>query len=118
VRLPRMTTRRMMLAVLLVASLLGGTRLWVLSRHYLELARDHETRRREILRSPDDVVYWEARWTDQREGFGAAYPWPAGPPFVPAITAYHAAMRDKWGRAASRPWLPVEPDPSLNRPAP
>jgi hypothetical protein len=116
VRSPRMTTRRMMAAVLLVASLLGGARLWALRRHYLELAGFHEVRRREILRTPEDVAYWESRWTAQREGVGAAYPWPEGPPFVPAITANHAAMRDKWERAALRPWLPVEPDPSLRGP--
>jgi hypothetical protein len=27
------------------------------------------------------------------------------------ITAYHAAMARKYGRAARYPWLPVEPDP-------
>jgi hypothetical protein len=29
----------------------------------------------------------------------------------PAKVAYHDAMARKWSEAASRPWLPVEPDP-------
>jgi hypothetical protein len=33
------------------------------------------------------------------------------PPPDPAMLAYHAAMASKWSDAASRPWLPVEPDP-------
>ena len=64
-----------------------------------------------MLNSGDSIRYWEYRWTDQRQGRSAEYPWPAGPPFVPAVTKYHDDMRIKYERAARHPWLPVAPDP-------
>jgi hypothetical protein len=89
---------------------LGGARLWVLRLDYLERAEVHAYWC-DHLRNPEEATYWEARWTDQREGFKGSYPWPDKPPFVPVMAAYHARMRAKWERAAARPWLSVEPDP-------
>lgn len=118
-RMPRMTTRRLMVAVAILATLLGGAleakRLWLLRRYYLELAVGHACWC-DYLRIPEAVPYWEARWTAQREGVKGSYPWPDKPPFVPAMAAYHARMRAKWEQAAARPWLPVEPDPDLRNP--
>ena len=55
------------------------------------------------------------RWTSQREGMPAEYPWPAGPPFVPAIVAHYKSLQAKYEHAARYPWLPVAPDPPLTR---
>jgi hypothetical protein len=112
-KLPRvqLTVRRLIVAVALVALLLGAARLWALRQLYLERAAGHAGFRALVLRSPQDIQYWESRWTDRRAGRPARYPWPAGPPFVPAIARYHDDMKVKYERAAARPWLPVGSDP-------
>jgi hypothetical protein len=110
-RLPRMTTRRWMIVVAVAALVVGFIRLWTLRHLYLEKAANHASFRAHVLRTPESTAYWENRWTDQRRGLPARYPWPAGPPFVPAMGEYHDAMRIKYERAARYPWLPVEPDP-------
>jgi hypothetical protein len=112
-RLPRVkyTVRRMMVAVAILALAFGIIRLWATRQLYLKKAAGHAGFRTEVLRSPETIAYWESRWTAQREGRPARYPWPGGPPFVPAMAQYHDAMRIKYERAARYPWLPVEPDP-------
>ena len=112
-RLPRVrfTVRRTMVAVAVVALAFGIVRLWTARQLYLEKAAEHAGFRALVLRSPDTIAYWESRWTDQRRGLPARYPWPGGPPFVPAMAKYHDAMRIKYERAAHYPWLPIEPDP-------
>ena len=42
----------------------------------------------------------------------ATAPMPPGYRPRPEVAAYHVRMRRKWERAAARPWLPVDPDPS------
>jgi hypothetical protein len=101
----------MLVAVAVVALVFGTIRLWVMRQIYLEKAANHAGFRAFVLQSPDSIRYWENRWTDQRMGKPAMYPWPAGPPFVPAMARYHDEMRVKYERAARHPWLPVEPDP-------
>jgi hypothetical protein len=101
----------MTIAAAVVALAFGIIRHWAARRLYLEKAAQHAGFRALVLRSPDTIAYWESRWTDQREGLPARYPWPDGPPFVPAMAKYHDAMRIKYERAARYPWLPVEPDP-------
>ena len=112
-RLPRVrfTVRRMLTVVAIVALGFGMIRLWATRQLYLEKAAEHAGFRAHVLRSPESIAYWEARWKDQREGLPARYPWPAGPPFVPAIAKYHHAMRIKYERAARYPWLSVDVDP-------
>ncbi len=112
-RVPRVrfTVRRLMVVVAVVALAFGIVRLWALRQLYLQKAAEHAGFRAYVLNSPDSIRHWEFRWTDQRMGQPASYPWPAGPPFVPAITKYHDDMRIKYERAARYPWLPVEPDP-------
>jgi hypothetical protein len=100
-----------MVTVAIVALLLGGARFWALRQLYLDKAHGHAAYRAQLLRSPEDIQYWENRWTAQREGLPARYPWPGGPPFVPAIARYYDDMRIKYERAARYPWLSVEPDP-------
>jgi hypothetical protein len=112
-KIPRVqfTVRRMMAAVAVVGLAFGIFRLWTLRQLYLEKAANHAGFRAYVLMSKDSIMHWENRWTDQRTGKPAKYPWPAGPPFVPAITKYHDDMRLKYERAARYPWLPVAPDP-------
>ncbi len=107
----RFTVRRMMVVVAVVALAFGIFRLWALRELYLEKAANHAGFRAYMLRSPESIAHWEDRWTDQRIGKPARYPWPGGPPFVPAMAKYHDAMRIKYERAARYPWLPIEPDP-------
>jgi hypothetical protein len=111
----RLTVRRMLLAVAIVAIMLGmvrmTARLWSDHLLYAERAEYHARFRRHVLQSPESILYWEQRWSGQREGKKASYPWPDGPPFVPAIMEYHDRMRAKWERASRLPWLPIEPDP-------
>jgi len=106
----RFTVRRLMVAVAVVALAFGIVRLWAARQLYLEKAAEHAGFRALVLRSPNTIAYWESRWTAQREGLPARYPWPGGPPFVPAMAKYHDAMRIKYERAARYPWLPIEPD--------
>ena len=85
--LPRMTTRRWMVAVA-VAGLLMAIGLEV--RRELRLARRY--------RAWADawghcLVWYDGRRGDQRSAY------------------YCAKMKRKYERASSRPWLPVEPDP-------
>jgi hypothetical protein len=97
--------------VAVVALAFGAVHLVAVRRRHLETAARHAGFRAWVLRSPESIAYWEARWTDQRVGLPARGPWPAVPPFVPAIAAYHDALKIKYERAARYPWLPVEPDP-------
>ena len=81
-RLPRMTTRRWMVAVAVVRLLLGTYR---------------------ILRSIEDFRMDCAVQMLIHD---------LGPDFRNLRkAAYHAAMFRKWERACNYPWLPVEPDP-------
>jgi len=107
----RFTVRRMMVAVAVVALAFGIVRLWAARQHYLEKAANHAGFRALIMRSSQDIAYWESRWTDQRVGLPARYPWPGAPPLVRSMAEYHDAMRRKYERAARYPWLPVAPDP-------
>lgn len=107
----RTTVRRLMLIVAVVALALWMFRLYHLRQRYLEKAANHAGFQTYVLMSPDSIRHWEDRWTAQREGRPAKFPWPAGPPIVPAVTNYHDEMRLKWERAARMPWLAVEPDP-------
>jgi hypothetical protein len=107
----RMSMRRLMVAVALLGVVFGGVRL-VQRRHFcLARALRHEDRRTLLISTPQQVEHWEERLTSQWYGRTPPPPWPAGPPFVPAMADYHARMRDKWQRAARLPWLSVEPDP-------
>jgi hypothetical protein len=86
-RLPRVrfTVRRMMVAVALIASVLGLL-VWMDRR-----AREFRDRR----------DYHRTCWSAIDEGFDVE----------PAPAAYHRTMAEKYRRAAERSWLPIEPDP-------
>jgi hypothetical protein len=100
-----------MVIVAAVALAFGIFHLWKLRQLYLEKAANHAGFRAYVLNSADSIQHWEYRWTNERMGHPAKYPWPARPPFVPAMVKYHDDMRLKYERAARYPWLSVEPDP-------
>jgi hypothetical protein len=111
-RLPRVrfTVRRMMVAVAVVAIISGSVQLWRLRRLYQDRASGYASMALRYVSTPEEAAYWEARWTRQREGRPAEYPWPAGPPFVPAIVAHYRSLQAKYEHAARYPWLTVVPD--------
>jgi hypothetical protein len=97
-RLPRMTTRRWMLAVAVVALLMGivgeAIRELRLARRYGEFARGYrfglDLNRGERVAIPGGFI--------QSAG-------------SPRLADYYAEMYWKYERASRYPWLPVEPDP-------
>ena len=96
-RLPRVrfTVRCMMVAVAVVAVVFGGVHLRQRANLYREKARQHAQ-----MESIIAAVY--------------ALSIPPDPQLAPLNAArhtYHAAMRAKYDRAASRPWEYVPPDP-------
>jgi hypothetical protein len=132
-RLPRMPTRRWMVAVAAVALGMGGTvagiRLKQRRDRFLSRAQLHEgiavafmklegIARETSSEFPRDITELERQ---EREGDDVE-------PLLrnmkvdldrsketlttlPGKRAYHAAMARKYRRAARYPWLPVEPDP-------
>jgi hypothetical protein len=81
----RFTVRRMMVAVAILANVLGLL-VWV-------------DRRATQFRDRRD--FHRMHWSAIDEGFAVEA----------AQAAYHRAMAEKYRGAAERPWLPVEPDP-------
>ena len=126
-RLPRMTTRRWMVAVALVAlALASGIGL----HRILRLRRLYRSRAEMYAQGEQGVRSMLVLYERAREGpaghrsLGA----PAAPDgdasgrimlrYRPEAVAYQlkllgrfAALREKYERAAANPWLPVDPDP-------
>jgi hypothetical protein len=102
-----MTTRRWMAVVAALALVLGAIAgMWRRARRFERLATSHAL---------DAVTYADAAWDCVRfnlnrdgdvdsatRGMADRY-W--------ELYVYHGLLEEKYDRAASRPWLPVEPDP-------
>jgi hypothetical protein len=86
-RLPRirLTVRRLMLAVAVVALVIWLGRIYQLRQMYLEKVLDNKV----ALRQLDSGI---SCYTEDH-------------------TNWHEAMKQKYEHAARHPWLPVEPDP-------
>src|SRR4051812_42601210 len=100
-RLPRLTTRRLMVLVAGAALFLGAVRLWQLRVAYRGLMAAHATNEARFR----DREIWVIRISrsaniSQQQ---VDYSWKR--------VSYHAALRRKCERAARYPWLPVPPDP-------
>jgi type II secretory pathway pseudopilin PulG len=120
-RLPRVrfTIRRIMIVVAIVALLMGGMRLLWLRSVYRKAALAHATFEN-LARTLQRMVENEGK--DEREleiAFGMKVESEsevvkakrAADARVNQKTAeYHAAQRQKYERAASRPWVPIAPD--------
>jgi hypothetical protein len=103
-RLPHMTTRRWMVAVAVVAVVMGGG-IWLRERRrsFESLAAYHQSKldRFLIWRSLDDLTVIRLFHRDLK-------------PLTTdeaKIATWHAAMARKYEQAARYPWLPVELDP-------
>ena len=103
-RLPRMTTRRWMVAVavvgLLMATALSGYRLKQRRDHYLSRAQLHKQNAAFLMQVCETNRIIRTHWS--RDDYLSA---------LCRISGYHAAMAAKYRHAARYPWLPVEPDP-------
>jgi hypothetical protein len=103
-QLPRMTTRRWLIAVAVVAVCLGSGILITRSRSYAALCAFHaegEKECRRIVEAFEGRRLDAAVWKD----------WIAHARRARRLLPYHAALRRKYELASRRPWLPVEPDP-------
>jgi hypothetical protein len=121
-RLPRVrfTIRRIMIVVASVALLMGGLRLLWLRSAYRKAALAHAAYEN-LARTLQRMVENEGK--DEREleiAFGMKVePEPEPVKATRAADArvnrktaeYHAALRQKYERAAARPWAPIAPDP-------
>jgi hypothetical protein len=87
----RFTIRSMMAATVVVAVVAALT---ARASHLKAVAKNHDSRTGEV------VEVWACGPTSSRH---------SKEPSRRAV--YHAKMRDKYLQAASRPWLPVAPDP-------
>ncbi len=103
-RLPRMTTRRWMVVVAVLALILAARtevgRLLNLRQHHLAMAGLYG-------KWEMDYDRWRSRYLERM---------PSGAESSPRlrrteqILSYCAQMREKYERAARYPWLPIEPD--------
>jgi hypothetical protein len=99
-RLPRSTTRRLMVLVPLVALSLCVARLYQLRIAYQGLAASHAAEERRYR----DRETWAIRMS--RKGYV-----PETQVATSRMSAdSHAALRRKYERAALSPWLPIPPD--------
>src|SRR4051794_17412363 len=104
-RLPRVrfTLRRMMVAVAILSVACASPLIAKRSSEYRELARFHEER--------------EAYFSPGYDHSGECS-FPPSPPPSPERQAHlrriHARMKDKYFRAAYRPWESVAPDPPIS----
>jgi hypothetical protein len=84
----RFTVRRLMVAVAIVAALLGTRHAWLMRGYYLERA-DHFR-----------LIQWQLRSQGSHAGLEPL-----------AWIAHYRSLEAKYERAARYPWLPVAPDP-------
>ena len=111
-RVPRMTTRRWMIAVafvgLLFGGAIGGVRLKQRYDLFLARVREHEQE--------------EARFRSWEQDLAAALGGLPSSPRDPFLlrwqclhshAAYHKELKNKYEHAARYPWLPIGPDPPL-----
>src|SRR5437588_10387834 len=98
-QIPRMTTRRWILAVAIVALLLGAERL-AERRAYLLIRAEVEADR------ADDFVKGRACLRDEIDVEG----------MYEKLRDHYLGLARKYRLAADMPWLPVEPDPEAPTP--
>ncbi len=108
--LPRMTTRRWMVVVAVVAlAISGGLRLKQRRDYFLSLARSHEQK---MPSSTAEGKAWKSRFGSTSR-ISSEEIMLLGRDFDRLMNRadYHASLARKYRRAARFPWLSVEPDP-------
>jgi hypothetical protein len=108
-RFPRMTTRRWMVAVAVVAVMLAAA---VLVRRYLSLRERgdyYETRERIQADRARVLGQLALGFADSNPEMAAQ--WRARAAFEDGLRDRHARLKAKYHRAALVPWLAIEPDP-------
>ena len=107
--LPRMTTRRWMIAVACAALCLATVAtLWRRAERFQALAQSHKA---SVEREAARAKHWEGEIDDDRmmTSFN-----PSGKELSArelAVIDWHVTLVRKYRRAGRRPWLPVPPDP-------
>jgi hypothetical protein len=100
---PRLRLGHALLAVALIAALLTIARVM----HHASVCTRQAEMHAEIL----DREFGELEWHRTKLQGGATYPFPERKKRID----YHEAMREKWRKAATRPWGLVVPDPPAPR---
>lgn len=111
-RLPgvRFTVRGMMIAVAVIALVVGGGITWARQRAYKRMASAYAVRQTALEKG---VGRWLAR-ERRRKLEGLPLDCGLEGPYYRRSekeVQWNALLRRKYERAAARPWLPVEPDP-------
>jgi hypothetical protein len=107
-RLPRMTTRRWVAAIMVSGLLMGwGVRLWRRESYFVARARHHADMA-QAYGFWGPIVMGFLKMTEGSQERADLEHMRA---ILPSHIAYHEALARKYRRAARHPWLPVEPDP-------
>jgi hypothetical protein len=106
-RLLRMTTRRWMAAVAIVAILLFGLEMGLRSRRYARLAAYHSDVALEHFGTQMALGAWPPQLQDLSLAELARVRILCR---VRASVIYHSSLTQKYERATRYPWLPVAPD--------
>jgi hypothetical protein len=111
-KLPVLTTRRLMVYIAVTAILFGGMielpRFWNLRQEYLGIAEKYgywETRIKAAIRIRQEITYYSIQLPRGPE------PSPGRLAQMEAKVAEYSRLREKYERAARSPWLPVASDP-------
>ena len=107
-RLPRMTTRRWMVAMAIAAVVLGAERMWQRWAALRRRAADHEATSSVLamIRNRGEYPYCSLGIHDMPLVYNSETA-----PIHAACVLYHTRMLRKYRLAMLHPWLPVEPDP-------
>ena len=101
-RLPRMTTRRWMMVVVIVGLPLAAGDLWSRHRRYRSLAESfagYERHCQAVLSGDPKEMEW-AKWS-----------WNTDPEWNRRLLSYSTRMRARFEYAAAHPWIWASPDP-------
>ncbi len=109
-RLPRFTTRRLMVIVAIVAVILEGWIVWgryMYHRDRAVLAMRVAAGLRQMMAKSSPARLARGTYLDFEDGSDGV---PATPEACQRLLVYLERLARKHKRAASRPWLPVAPD--------
>jgi hypothetical protein len=107
-KLPRVTTGRLMIAVAIVGLVFAG---WELSKRAAILrsqAIQHRVKADWCIEAADDFLPWIARGTADRSELSR---WNREEARVRKLGEDHLRLSTMYDHAARYPWLPVAPDP-------